>query len=117
MNRKRVVLVSNRSVLAAGIQHLLEDMSGLEVSVVPADAADLQGRLQGLAPQAIVLDGEDAATSAVITQMLEQQPGARVIVLGVQHSNIEVYSLKRVLHTDVAALLEAIQGKVSHRRE
>ncbi len=117
MNKKRVVLVSNRSVLAAGVQHLLEDMNDLEVSVVPSDAADLQRRIQDLSPQAIVLDGEVAADHAVITQMLEQQPKARVIVLGVQRKNIEVYSLKKVMHTDVDGLMEAIQGKKSPRRQ
>lgn len=117
MTRKRVVLVSNRSVLTAGVQHLLEDMHGLEVSVVSSDAADLQRRIRDLSPQAIVLDAEGAASQTMVTQMLEQQPEARVIVLGLQRKNIEVYSLQRVLHTDVDGLMEAIQGRKSSRRQ
>ena len=116
MPTTRVVLVSNRSVLVAGIQRLLEGTNSVELSVVQEDAPDLQRHIQILAPQAILLDGEGVADQGMVTQMLEQQPAARVIVLGVQRKDIEVYSLRKVLHTDLDGLLEAIHGKKATRR-
>ncbi len=116
MHTTRVVLVSNRSVLVAGIQRLLEGMNSVELSVVQEDVPDLQRHIRTLAPQAILLDGEGVADQGMVTQMLEQQPAARVIVLGVQRNDIEVYSLRKVLHTDLDGLLEAIHGKKAIRR-
>ncbi|MBI4202104.1 MAG: hypothetical protein HY532_03175 [Chloroflexi bacterium] len=110
MPTKRVVLVTNRSILVAGIQRLLEDVDTLELALVPHDVPDLQDRIQALDPRAIVLDAQGLLDEAVITQMLERHPLARVVVLGVNRNDIEVYHMQRVLQTDLAGLLEAIHG-------
>lgn len=112
MRAKRVALMSNRSLLAAGVQRLLQGMGGLELAVVAADDPEVAHRLKKLAPEVIVLDSGDASIGeGVITRMLGEHPKARVIALNLNRPGIEVYRVQRVLHTDLDGLLEAIQGK------
>jgi DNA-binding NarL/FixJ family response regulator len=117
MPTKRIVLLSNRSVLVAGIRLLLESIEGLELAVVPGDDPEVRRRIHQLAPQAILLDCERGLPDhGLVTQMLEEHPKARVIVLGVNRQDIEVYSLRKVRHTDLDGLLEAIGGRTAAGR-
>lgn len=88
MPTKRIVLLSNRSILVAGIRRLLEKVDGLELAVVPGDDPEANKRIRQLAPQAILLDCEKGLPDqALVTQMLAEHPKARVIVLGVSRQD------------------------------
>jgi len=43
--------------------------------------------------------------------MLAEHPKAKVIALNLNRTGIEVYRVRRVLHTDLNGLLEAIRGR------
>lgn len=112
MPNKRVALLSNRSLLAAGVQRLLQSMDGLELTMVAADDPEAAAQMRRHAPHVIILDTGDASLGpGAITRMLEEHPKARVIALNLDRTGIEVYQMKRVLQSNLDGLLEAIQGK------
>ncbi len=118
MGAMRVAMFNSRSLLAAGVQRLLQGVAGLELSIVAADDPESGARLRKLAPSVIVLDSGDASLGeGVITQMLEEHPRARVVALSLDHAGIDVYRMRRVQRTNLDGLLEAIQGKRKRARE
>lgn len=109
MRAKPLVLLSNRSILTAGVQRLLQEIDRFEVATVETSDPQWAATVKHLAPSVIVLDSsDDSLGKGVITRLLEEHPRARVIALNLNHTGIEVYRMKRVLHTGVDGLLEAI---------
>lgn len=114
MRVKQVVLLSNRSLMASGLQQLLQGVDGLELSVVTALDREAVPVLKKLAPDVILLDAGDASLGkSVITQLLAEHPKARVIALNANRLGIEVYRLKRVQQANLNGLLKAIQGRAA----
>ncbi|MFQ5874115.1 MAG: hypothetical protein ACE5JL_09975 [Dehalococcoidia bacterium] len=112
MRAKRIVLLSNRSLLAAGVQRLLQDVDGLDLSIVAADQPEATAKIKQLDPHVIILDsGDTSLGQRPIAQMLEEHPRAKVVALNLNRDGIDVYRVKRVLRTTLDGLLEAIQGK------
>ncbi len=108
----RVAMLNSRSLLAAGVQRLLQGVDGLELTIVAADDPEAAAKLRELAPRVIVLDsGDSSLGEGVVTQMLEEHPRARVVTLNLNHAGIDVYRMRRVQQTSVDGLLEAIHGK------
>jgi DNA-binding NarL/FixJ family response regulator len=112
MRAKRVVLLSNRSLLAAGVQRLLECVDSLELSTVATGDPGAIPKLRQLAPEVIVLDsGDPSLGEGAITRLLGQNPRVRVVALNLDRTGIEIYRMHHVVQTDLDGLLEAIQGR------
>lgn len=111
MRKKRIVLLSNGSVLAAGVERLLQNIDRVEFSTVPGEDPEAVVTIKRLAPTAIVLDSGDALSKASITRLLEGIPKVRVIALRADQKGIEVYRMSRVWETNLEGLLEAISGR------
>ncbi len=112
MRAKRVVLINNRSLLAAGVQKLLQGVDGLELSIEALDDPELARKLRKRDPGVIVLDSGDASIGdGAITQVLKECPKAKVVALNLDRTAIDVYRMQRVLQTDLNGLLGIIRGK------
>ncbi len=110
MKPKQIVLLSNHSLLVAGVQKLLQDLNDLKVSIVAADAPEAAAKIKCLSPDAIILDSSDASMGeGIVTRLLEEHPKARVIALNLNQTGIEIFRMKRILQTDLEGLLEALQ--------
>ena len=110
MQPKRIVLLSNHSLLVAGVQKLLQDLKDLKVSIVAADAPEAAAKIKRLSPDAIILDSSDASMGkGIVTQLLEEHPKARVIALNLNQTGIEIFRMKRILQTDLDGLLETLR--------
>lgn len=117
MANTQVVLLTNGSVLGAGIHRLLQEAAGLDVTVVEADDPGAENKVRQATPQVIVLDtGDSSLGEGVITRLLSHHPKARVIALTLSHTGIEVYRMKRVSQADPGELLAAIQGRRARPR-
>jgi DNA-binding NarL/FixJ family response regulator len=111
MSTKKVVLLNNRGVLAAGVQQLLRGLEGVDLSVIDLDDRSLAAKIGEKVPDVIVLDtGESAVGQARIVQLLEQQPRAQVVALNVHRSEINVFRVNRIVRTDLEGLATAIGG-------
>jgi DNA-binding NarL/FixJ family response regulator len=111
MATTKVVLLTNGSVLAAGLHQLLDRLEGVDLSVIDLDDCTLSRKIGDADPDVIVLDtGDAAAGRARVVQLLEQQPRARVVALNVHRSGIEVFRVNRVVRTDLEGLARVIEG-------
>ena len=112
MRTRRVVILSCHSLLAAGVQCLLEEFGEVALSIVQADAPDWTTQSKDIAPHAIVIDCSDACLEpGIISKLLEEHSQAKVVALGLNSQGIDVYQRRRVPQTDVNGLLEAILGR------
>ncbi len=117
MPNTQVVLLTNGSILGAGIHRLLKEAAGLDLVVVEAHDPDAESKVRKAAPHVIVLDTvAPSLRDDVITRLLSHHPKARVIVLTLSHTGIEVYRMKRVSQADPGELLAAIQGRRARAR-
>jgi hypothetical protein len=108
---KSVVLLSNRSLLASGIERLLGSMEGVELSVIAAKGPCAIASIRQLDPAVIIFDADDSSLGeGVVTNLLGQHPGARVIALALDPTGIEVFRVHRVGETDLEGFKEAIWG-------
>lgn len=116
MPARRVVLFSNRSVFAAGVQELLQSVPNVALSVVDATDPDAMKTIRTLKPDVVVVDTGDAtAGRASVVRALEARPEARVVALSLNKQAIDVYRMKRVIQTDLVGLLCAIDGAAGPR--
>ena len=112
MRKKRVVLLSNHSLLATSVQKLLENEDGFELSLMLADDLEVKTKITRRKADVIILDSGDASLGeGVITRLLEENPRARVIALNLNNEGLKVYQMKHVLQTGFNGLLEAIQSE------
>ena len=111
MSPRRVTLLTNRSLFAAGVEELLLGVDGMTLSVVDAADPCAMKKISILRPHVIVLDTDGAVVGrAAVVQILEMQPQARVVALSLDRAAIDVYRIKRVIPTDLGGLMRAIQG-------
>lgn len=109
MQNRRVVLLSNHSLLTASIKSLLQSEANLELSTVTADDPDINTKIGQSNPHAIIMDSGDTALSeGAITRLLKEHPKTRVIVVNLNEHGIKMYQTQEILRTDLAGLLDAI---------
>ena len=114
MRNKRVVLLSNRSLLTTSVEQLLRYAEGFELSVVAADDPEATIKIKQVTPRFIIIDsGDKSLGEGVITRLLEEHPRAKVVALNLNHKGIKVYRMKHVLQTNLDGLLEIIRGKAA----
>ena len=112
MRDERVVLLSNRSLMTASIQKLLQDAEGFELSIVAADDPEATAKIKQQNPRAIIIDSDDTSLGeGVITRLLEEHSKVKVIALSWHHVGIKVYQMKHLMRTNPDGLLETIRGK------
>ncbi len=108
---KRVVLLSNRSLLVTSVQKLLQSAEGFELSIIETDDPEATAKIRQRIPVAIIIDsGDTSLGEGVITRLLEDHPKVKVIVLSWNYVGIKVYQMKHALQTSLDGLLETIRG-------
>lgn len=117
MSRKRVLLLSNGSLLMASVRRLLQQVEQIELECVAICDPEAAVKIGRLAPEVIVLDpGEPPAAMELVGRLLSELPETRVIALNVERKDIEVYRAQRVSEASLHGLLQAIGGKRRGRR-
>ncbi len=109
MERKKVALITNRSLLASGILKLLGNVEGLEVLPVNADDPECDQKIKEFAPSVIILDSGDPSMGQAMTcRFLNGHPEATVAALNVNRTDLQLYRMDRVIDCSPEELLEVI---------
>lgn len=98
----RVAVVRGESLLEQGVLRALLALPGLEVEVVPGDAADLAGALKSFQPHAVIADEMDRE---FINYILARSPGTVVVTLSLRTPTVAVY---RSRIAEVASVQELV---------
>ena len=111
MQRERVVLLSYRSVLVAGVWRLLKSVDALDVRAVAIDDPEALETIRRFAPDVIVLDsGGQATKELTIAQLLGHHPQTKIVSLDLSQTDIDVYRVEHVGESSLDVLLQAISG-------
>ncbi len=110
---KRVLLLSNGSLLMASVRRLLQlhGSGQLEVASVAVDDPEAAARIVGFAPDAIILDADAPSRGQeLIARVLADLPGTSAIALNAEPTQIAVYRAERLRQASFDGLLEAIHA-------
>ena len=108
---RRIVLLTNRSLLGSALERLLKDMNGLEFVTVAGDDPNADNRIKEASPHVIMLDsGDPSLGELAITRMLSNYPYTKVIALNLNHTSIDVYERRRSRMASLDGLLNEILG-------
>ena len=114
MGNERVMVLTNHSVLAAGLLSLLEGAEGLEVATVAMEAPEAACAMERFAPHVIVLVNSNGLSGErTIGQLLDRHPTARIVCLNLNQTDIGVYRLERLTVSSVDEFLKAISDSKS----
>ena len=109
MERKKVALITNRSLLASGVLRLLGNVDGLDVLSINADDPECGQKIKKFAPSVIVIDsGDPSMGQALAFRLLNRHPGATVAALNVNRTDLQIYRMDRVIDCSPEELLEVI---------
>lgn len=105
----RVAVVRGESLMEQGVLHALAGIEGLEVEVLPADAADLAAALRTFKPDAVIADEMERT---FIDYILATNPGIVVLTLSVHVPKIGVYRSKQVPVASIEELVSHLRREV-----
>lgn len=112
MPNRRIVLLTNRSLLSASVQSLLQSEANIKLYTASVDGPGMIADIKLRNPHVIIIDsGDTSLGEGAVTQLLGHYPRAKVIALNLNRKEIEVYKVRRVVETDLAGLLKAISGR------
>jgi len=111
MHNRRVVVVSNHSLLCASIHNLLQSEAHLQFWTVAVDEfAKMSAKIKRKNPHVIILDSGDKSLSYV-NYILSQNPKAKVITLNFNQRGFNLYEVFRVDKSDLNILMAIIRDR------
>ena len=109
MERKKVALITNRSLLASGVLRLLRNAEGLEVLPINADDPECDQKIRIFAPSVIILDsGDPRMGQGMAFRLLNRHPEATVAALNLNRTDLQIYRMDRVIDCSPEELLEVL---------
>ncbi len=109
MERKKVALITDRSLLASGVLRLLGNVEGLQVLPVNADDPECDQKIKKFAPSVIIIDSGDTPMGQGMTfRLLNRHPEATVAALNVNRTDLQIYRMDRVIDCSPEEFLEVI---------
>ncbi|WP_306155690.1 response regulator transcription factor [Roseovarius sp. MMSF_3281] len=84
----RIVIVDDHPMVTEGIQSILESYEDIEVLACLSDGQEIIDRVEGLAPDVILLDLNMPGVGGLSTteMVLEKRPGTRILILSMHDS-------------------------------
>lgn len=112
MTRRQVLILYRGSLLAEGIQSLLRNEKGLDVTSLRMAGETPAFFGSELTPDVIIVDTCDlrGPKSLLVIQLLREHPRAKVICLNAEDSKVEVYRKDERTASKREDLVEAIRS-------
>ncbi len=121
MRRTRICVVQGDSLLAEGIDSMLRSEKWLEVVSVMSGEGDLSERLRQLHPDIILVDRGDPVAISILQSrhLFDQEQQARLIIVDLSRSRINVHHIEEAVVTGKDALIDVLRrlGRSGHSEE
>lgn len=106
MSQRNVIILSSRGLFREGIKRLLADVADVSLATSRAEVQDL---LRDQSIDTVIVDQQDtpAAYGDLIWQLLSW-PGMRVITVGLDMTDIQIYQHQQVIQASPEALIAAV---------
>jgi chemotaxis response regulator CheB len=108
----KVVILHSKSLFAAGIESLLREEGGLEVTYVDAAGDEANDQIDRIMPDVIIMDvnDDDIAARAAILGILSQNNLPKMIGLSLKSHEISIYHRESRAALSGADLVAAINA-------
>ncbi len=112
MTKRRVLVLPDDSLLMAGILSILREQPEVELTTVPSAGSDLERYLQDIVPHVVVAAraAMDQDSGMDITRFLREHPGATLVALRLDRSELEVFRTRRVRRATLGELVSIVNG-------
>lgn len=109
--RKRIVVISNGSVLTASVARLFQTLGDLKVAVLSRRDPKLSERIGRLDAQVVVLDvGRAPSSHRLLGRLLSEHPRMTVVALNLDRPDLQVYQ-PRLVEASPDGLLAAVRER------
>jgi TorA maturation chaperone TorD len=90
---KRIFMLSSQLLFSRGVEDLLRQQTGVEIVGHEADPTKAIEQIRELAPDVVILDSKDLASTpaSLVALILNETPDAKVIALNLENDRICVY--------------------------
>jgi DNA-binding NarL/FixJ family response regulator len=107
---KRVLILSNGSLLAQGVDSLLDREPGVQVVGWETDLDEAICRIREIRPDVVILIDEDTSDclSPAALRLLREGGGIKIIGLNRQSNTLCIYCGEQRVVEEVADLMEAV---------
>lgn len=112
---KRIFMLSRQLLFSQGVESLLIEQPGLEIVGRESDVDKAMEQIGTLRPDVVILDSQDleSAPSSLITLILKESPGSRVITLNLANDQVRVYHGEQYSAQSVDDLLEVMNEETT----
>jgi len=111
-NKRRVLVLYSRSLLAQAVARLLERGQGLEVMGLDLDQPRVADQAQAYHPEWVLVDSAELPQgwSLLAFELWRQNPRVKIGYLDMGHSWVEVVSGRQVAVNSCRDLVRALEG-------
>lgn len=112
MNKRRVLVLPDDSLLMAGVLSILREQPEVELTTVPSAGSDLDRHLREIVPHVVVAAraAMDQDSGVGLTRFLREHPGATLVALSLDRSELEVFRTRRVRRATLEELVSIVSG-------
>lgn len=112
MAGQRVAVLTDQTLLLAGITAMLRTQPDLQIKEIGSDASNLESEISAFNPAVIVVDcaDEGLAGRRSLWSLIQKNPGMTVIAVTTEESEIQAYTQRRVVHARTEDLLGLIEA-------
>ncbi len=112
MEKRRVLVFSNHSLLVSGVISLLQEHPEIEVIAARGDEGELYRRMREAAPQVVIIDADRGgeAGGLGITRFLRDHPRSTLIALSLDHPGMAVLRVRVVRGATAEELVSIVDG-------
>jgi len=112
MEKRRVLVFNNHSLLGSGVFSLLREHPEIEVIAAGGDEGELYRQMREAAPEVVIIDADRGgeAGGLGITRFLRDHPRSTLIALSLDHPGMAVLRARRVGRATLEALVSIVDG-------
>ena len=112
MTEKRVFIISSYRMFGLGLESILGQNETIEVVGQDANIDRAIERIDQLAPDVVILDGDEPPydSMATILAILKAQSIPKIIGLNLQNNDLRIYEARQWVAKSVEDLIAAIQN-------
>jgi DNA-binding NarL/FixJ family response regulator len=108
--KQRVLVVENQLLLGAGLQSLLTNKTGLDVTgISPGDQEELVREIRRIQPEVVLLNADSRlADPADLLALLGNDPAGRVLAFNANNHLVRIYTKQEVFETLVERMPQLV---------
>ncbi len=107
MPRRRVVMVTEGSLLTSGVTSVLRERADIDLLTIEG-GGQIYRRIRNAGPDVVIVDGDHDLAGLSVDRLLQENPRSTVVTLSLDQPEMSVFRAQRVSRPTVDDLLRVL---------